>query len=1197
MIKTFKHIKFCLLIIAFLASIFYALTSIRCFIYNNEFSKSLTLKSLKLDSSKVYFFTTTYKSLYTIDTILLPIENKSFPDSLCYLYFDNEWKLKLTDKLRNNDLDKESNIFYPWCCTQDDNPTFFSGGSIVNELKLKNKGIKFNYFSGISSDRLTININKIEINYFLKTNLLFLGTSYPISNRKENIFELDFCNYGDTIKEKYIFSVPIFNAKGQPDRKILKIDNENISWQDSTLKISSESQIFNINSLQFEVKENYSKKTKQNLLFLLVFIPFVSLYMLYRLFKLLYRLPHRNLLEIEQSNILILRIVFNCIILVGFPILILKVKYSPERLYWYSILVVMLNINWIWLFNKFGQSQFGKILLARFHKALKPISKTTISTLLLAIIIFAILLIWKKSNNEKLFGIFPILHVTKFLYILLPFILTNKYVIGLGNLSIFKKLNVNFSYILVGILSFVIALVSSDYATFLFTILAILFIQILERENVKFIWKSINSIGFWIFIGISSSIIYIYRESIFSLSKVYRFTSTTNFPTDNLFKDVEEQSKQTVAQQIYLLKSTMADYSIFPTFKTVLLPSWKSTFFSDYAVLWSFKSGGYFFIALYFLLLVFVSYCIISLLIVLNKKIPLHNGKIVSYDKKVVLTFNILLSIFLIQYIYTFLSNLWLLPVTGQSPGILCPSFFEVGFHLIFINSVYYFIDKKRIDPIPNKYPLTYSKIRKKSIRLIFIVFIISLFLLLQQLYRINFLNSKMSWEIDNNENNNAQLPTNIESDALAAYKKNDKVLFKLLHQRFYNMQNLESDSFRVSTNSIIRNTNIDSVTNFSQHLIQSGTDSLIAYKKELNSQEVNFISNKLYSGCPVNSTTVNFSLQKQLNIALQNWANKINSTNSGSHIMVGGTILIASNDSGNVICSSSYPMLYNENRYHLHTYEDNINSVIGNYNNSNHQPEHIFRFKYADVEKYINFAEYDQIQGSIVKPLLAYCGLSILPQNDPLIQRKYLENFLGKSQPIPARELFKKMSNMNLVTLKGIYKKDFGIIQFNDLTQNSLRGFNDETYNGYAIGQRNKLIFKEIVQAYTRIKTGKKIKYRYNKIDTVSNEPISLNQEKLATLQNSMKFALTTGTANNVGVALRSNGIKNFSNIFLAKTGTPQIAGNENHNRTSSFIIVTNNYTIGIQLFGDLPNNSGGLTARHLFISIINELKNSKIL
>ena len=196
-----------------------------------------------------------------------------------------------------------------------------------------------------------------------------------------------------------------------------------------------------------------------------------------------------------------------------------------------------------------------------------------------------------------------------------------------------------------------------------------------------------------------------------------------------MYSNINEQSKQTVANQIFLIKSTIYEKQFSPAFNTVLLPSWKSTFFSDYAVLWSFRIGGFLFVLIYIGILLVLSYSIVSILIILNKPIPLHNGNMIQYDKKMVLVFNVLLSLLLVQYTYTFLSNFWVLPVTGQSPGVLCPSYFELAFHLLLINALYYFIDKKIEVEMPDseKYPIVYTKIKKKTLAFIGGVFILSI--------------------------------------------------------------------------------------------------------------------------------------------------------------------------------------------------------------------------------------------------------------------------------------------------------------------------------------------------------------------------------------------------------------------------------------------------------------------------------------
>lgn len=1195
-IKQFNYIKFFLIASLFLLSSFYAFKALNNFVYNNEFSKTLSVNSIILNQNKVYLFSTSGKISFTKDTIILPIENKSLPDSICYLFFDKQWKVKLTNNLRNNDEDTVNNIFHPWCCTQEEEPHFFNQDTTIYESILIKKGIKFNYYSGSSSDRLSIKLKKKGVNTMLCTNLPFLNNSIPISKSKENKIEVNFCNSGDTIKNKYVMSLPLLSPNNTSNRKIIKIKDNNILIGDSVIKSNSDEFDFIIDNIPFLLKDNFSLMSIIVLTSIFIFIFLISIYILIRLFYLTRIFSNRNLLIIEQQNILNIRILINSVTLLGFPILILLIKENPQRLsdfkYLLPIMYLLLNVNWIWVYSKIEKTKSGASIIEFISKYTKKINANYI-LLFIGITLIAIKIF---ASQEKLFGIFPIIHITKFLYVLMPFVLSSSLVRHIEDFKWVQKLKIPIGYLLILILSIFIAVVSDDYATPLFTFIAIFLLNILQKGNIIFIGTFIKENIFRLLIILTIFLLAVYY--FVDSSKIYRFCSTIDTPLNSMYSNINEQSKQTVANQIFLIKSTIYEKQFSPAFNTVLLPSWKSTFFSDYAVLWSFRIGGFLFVFIYMGILLLLSYSIVSILIILNKPIPLHNGNMIQYDKKMVLVFNVLLSLLLVQYTYTFLSNFWVLPVTGQSPGVLCPSYFELAFHLLLINALYYFIDKKIVVEMPDteRYPIVYTKIKKKTLGFIGGVFILSIVGLLIQAKRIVSLKDEMKWNsIESKDIINSTDSLNYL--ALNAYKLKDKILFKKLHTNYFNTEDLNNSSFKVSTNSIIYNTTLDSITKFTSEYIPTINDSLFAFHKSINSKPVNFINNPLYSGCPILSTTINFNLQKYLNEKLANWANNINTHNSNSHIMLGGAIIIASNDSGNIVSSASYPMLFNENRYHLRYYEAGINKATNLYDNMNHQPLHTFRFKYSDVEKYINFAEYDQIQGSIVKPLLAYCGLSMLPQNNALIQRSYLQNFLGKSLPIPARELFRTMANINLDSLKRIYLYDFGISQFYDLSQTSLGNFNDATYQGYAIGQRNKLIFKDVVQAYTRIKTGRKVRYRYFKTDTVSTQRLSLNPIKLATLQNSMKFALTTGTAKNVGSTLRANGINYFPNNFLAKTGTPQIDISENHNRTSSFIIVSNNYTIGIQLFGDLPNNVGGYTARHLFIQLIPELKRLNIL
>lgn len=1199
MIKWYRNTKLIILAVIFILCGLYAIKAYTDLLLNNQYSRSLTAKSLKLQKDKVYLFSTTLVSSSSADTIVIPIENKSFPDSLCYLFYGNEeWKLNLSNNIRNDNKETITNPLLPWCCTQEPNPFFFSQSSTINEHHLLNTGVKFNYYSGSPADRLAIRLCKEDGNYFLSSNLQFLENTYPISKTDKNLIEVNFCNNTDTINNKFVFSFPFLGKGKKPERFLLKIIKDSIFLSNSQAnekKIINQS-AFEINDIQFTIKENYKSQTRLALLSLYLFIIAVSLYNLYRLYLFYNTLPHRNLIVKEQANILTLRLLFNCIILLGFPLLIIQLKTTPHRINVICFLVLCLNINWLWLYSSTRlKNIINSIIefLKGFSKRILSIFRISGSDFILLIILFISVLIYFKGNQEKLFTV-PVLHITKVLYVLLPFTLSSVIVKWIENNKLVKKLNIlklNIAYLLIILLSAIILAVSKDFATPIFTLLALLLITILQKGNLRFIWDNAKKYRTPIVLSLLGSIIIFYslKESIFSWfqSKVYRFASTLFMPDNDFFISVSEQSKQTVAQQIYLLKTSLSSFNLIPNFNQPILPTFKTTFFSDYAVLWSYKIGSYPFLAIYFSILVYLSYCIFSLLIILNKKIPLHNGRMVSYNSKMVLVFNVLLSLFLVQYIYTFLSNLWLLPLTGQSPGVLCPSVFELIFHTALINSLYFFIDKRSIiEDMPTNEPTPYTKVKKRALLPIGALLAISLVLLGFQMNRIVRANDEMKWHIFNGVSGYKQAnQDSLEHYARIAFKDENVLNFKALHNQFYNQNNWKKAPYKVTLSYINFHTNYDSLIANHRQFVSTKDNDFYTYNKTINAAQRNYnntVNNPFYSGSSLKSTTVNYSLQKELNIALQKWANKINTV--GNYQMFGGCIIVAKNN-GEITTSASYPLLFNENIYHLHHVEDSIRKNFD------------FKFKYHTANDYVNFGEYDAMPGSIVKPLLAYCGLKVLPENNPDINSKSLNRLIGNSNPEIAYNILKELSRYDIDTLKTLYQKEFSIIQFYDLDNINVHTKDEKTLTSYAIGQQNTLTFKNIVQAYTRIKTGKKIVYDYQSADTTKHEPLSLEPDKLKTLQTAMTFPLKDGTAYNVGQELRKRGIVDCKN-FLAKTGTAQFYGKDiNKNRTSSFIIVTNDYTIGIQLLGNLPQNKSENSARHLFIAIMDTLLEYEIL
>jgi hypothetical protein len=204
--KDLRKPRIFLLCIILFASAAFALKSWYSIIVADKYPIKLVARGLKLNKEQVYLFSTKLLSSPSTDTVIIPVENKHLPDSLCVLFYDNGWKLKLSSKVRDNannfdhtknliarlkgyvtgkETPSETNPLYPWCCRQSSYETFFSKGSIIAENYLVDEGVKFNYYSGYPIDRLSIQLDTIGDDFYLKTNLGYLRGEFPLSKGKK----------------------------------------------------------------------------------------------------------------------------------------------------------------------------------------------------------------------------------------------------------------------------------------------------------------------------------------------------------------------------------------------------------------------------------------------------------------------------------------------------------------------------------------------------------------------------------------------------------------------------------------------------------------------------------------------------------------------------------------------------------------------------------------------------------------------------------------------------------------------------------------------------------------------------------------------------------------------------------------------------------------------------------------------------
>ena len=1214
--KDYHNIKVILLGGILFASMIYGFWSFFAIMIVNDNDKSLVSTSLLLDRKKVYLYTTQKNGDIGRDTVRVSMGARSFPDSLCVLYYDKAWKLKLGGRIRNNDKDIDSDALYPWCCLMDDkNENFFKKNDVVDEAMLERYGVKFNFTTGTASDRLKIKISKKDEHEYLTSNFAFFNTYVRLNKNVKNVVELDLCNSTDTLSNKNAFVIPMLGKNGLPERRFIEIHDDIIRENGTDIKKYDDDNSFEVAGIHFEIRQNYSRQTIVLLSVILLYLTIVSLLTLMRYgYYLDKNNGKKNAVVIVESSILQLRILFNSMLFLGLPLLLIKIGMELDRLYWYGALVIILNLNVVWFFKKYISNEIRE----KVDKIYRQWHVENAGRLVPIIIMFGLIIPLFFVRNELVFGKIPVLQYSKMLYVLIPVMIgaENVYVFRFARMLHFLKPThyPYISYLIMFFMAILISLLTFDFATILFTAGAVMFMALFvffSKKVLGMIEKFRAELVINIIIIIVVAVVlyalleFVDLSSLFQnsnskfASKFYRVFSTLWYPDTVFFNGVDNQARETVTQQIMLLKNFFVGHPQLPRFDIIIPGSWRSTFFSDYAVLWELVIGGYYFLFIYLLVIGFLVYSVGSIMIFLNNKIKLKGDQITFYDKRLVIVFNVLLSIFVVQYVYTLMSNMWVFPVTGQSPGLLSPSNIEILYHSVLINGLYFFLEKREhgkdgdaAEAVAHKQPeksVYYSSVLNNSKRIFFGVIVVLSVFVVRQIGNIVVKSDVITLRFQD-ERSHVGVPDDkdeIRSQAIQALQKKDYKLYKILHGRYYNgdMQ----DSLRIQNRvEYVQRIFRDDSLYYRQFSVPGGEHPLYYVNKNVNGVARKIIQDKYYSGFPIRSNTVNLSLQRDLNIALERWAAKLKKQNNG-YYMTGGSIMIIHNDNGNILVSASYPAYYNDNMYHLE-YEVSRTKKSENYILSN-----------QDIENYVNFAECDLFPGSIVKPLLAYAGLRLLDNPKMKYANMNLDQFIGTSNDEYAEALLRdNVTKKGCDSLNAVLKNELGVNYYYTLVGVVKKAKKDNALmKSYAIGLQDVVPMKNVLQAYARIKRGYKINPTYYERDEVelSNE-LGMSNERLDILRNAMKKTLSVkgATASDVRDMLKVKSVLGYDS-FLAKTGTAEKKGRPDHNITSSFIIVTDNYAIGIQLFGDIPNNKKGYAARHLFIDLIDKLKTYKVL
>lgn len=1191
-----------------LACSIYGIIGSYTLLFNSKYSNTIKAEGLVLDTNKTYAFTNKARQSER-DTCYVIFANKLMPTSLGNLHFKyGEWSY-FTDNYVNlpNSDSISKNPFLPWCVSTKDNETFYSGNSAINQKALMD-GIKLNSAFGDIKDRISIKLDKYKNKFILSSKTDdAIGLSYMLFNDTTNLFEFYFgkvLQLDDKYPSSRVFSFP-FNSRSNFDRYLVKVTNH--FWKGPSYEIVNvktgvsqgviSGREFILNDVLIRIDENISNFN------IIIFVLYIILMLLFQfiLLKKIYILRINGLSNPFMESILSLKIGFNSMLFLGMPLMVFAMQYHNNR--WVLIIgAILLNLNIFNVFiSLFSVSKFNTFYTQYLQKHIKRYS---LSILWLVFTIGCVFVFFaSNSAREAIFGI-PALHITKILILLLAGLI--QFYPSLTRVNnahdkqnrLIRLIYRNKESIILLLFSIILTGITKDFGSFVFTFCAILLIEFIKR-NYEFCKAS-----FGLVFGIIAVIFllsFINPSSLKNIRKSYRMIAWIASPDKDYCSWANEEDRQQVMEHYFLIKDKIEDPSI--NFSDTAIPSnWKNVFFSDYSVIWSIKLGGggvflllittVFFIVFHFLRIVFLSHNVFA--VDDNRVFYFSNTK----SKIIVL----LLCITLVQFIYPIFSNLLMAPLTGQSLPLLSTSNIEVFFLIILIVSLQaiynfkdYYYPIKEFSSMPI---LTLKQVSKKLSKTF--LFIIGSFFLLFfiRVLIISTIDNEKVWK--KNMDKESFIAENINADnkqevinTANKFMKNFN-LMELKSEQKNDLKNLASfyytgkpykDNFAlenhyVSLNLVKSRTSYDSLAKTKQNKIIAGDFNCLITTKSINGKPFKIISNKYFSGFPLNSNTVNIELQVLLNKELEKHLNLIGENDNI------GCIVISENKSGNIISSASYPFFTNCTR-----------AYVDQYNKSN---KFGHRFIYDDFS--INTAvNCYQLQGSLVKPLIGAAFLSLFnyalsTQFDSCSFYDFIKRSNGNYSANAFKLLLLKRDALN-----NFLDANFDLPLMSDMKEAFIDDFPKQRFFGkeldgnnpiyrLSIGQQNKNTFAKIVQSYSRIYSGKKtfLSYYQN-----SNEipDLTFDFEKNDSLKKAMNLVFF-GTANLVRIELEKYKI-DYSK-FICKTGTAQKSYKDidntgtSSNATSGFILCTNKYTIGIQLAGDIPDNQQRLSAKDLFIKII---------
>jgi len=1140
-----------------ISSAFYGAFSIYTMLFNNRIPYTVECIGVLLDKSKVMAISN-YKR-ESKDTLFVNYSQSKviMPNTLGYIYFDdskNEYILKNNVCIYNPENGKPGNYFLPFSKTLNEekfsNGDYFGPSERISQDILLEKGIKYNSAVGTPENRVSVQLIKFGKQLFLRVKDDGIGVKYPIKSNSKNYFQII---SNQTVKLNcpniYFFDNTTLSSSRYALEINASIFNANYTVTDfngSVIKKGSDSNpTFTIGEYLFSIKPKYSK------LFIILYLIFNICVIVFQVFFL--KLYFNSFSPIIQS-LFSIRILLNSIVMLAAPLFLTSYYIAAGRM-WYLGLVLLLNISYF----------IPKGLL---HKIDLEKNKKTAYHVVWLIVIIAVLLMVRFTQNESLFGIIPVLHVQQIIILLLIFLAQSNY----------KKTNNKYwlRIVLIIIYTIIISIVTSDYGSLIYTVLSFLLVELVRKTiKIKTAFKYLFVLIGVLFIG------YNLFPEILSHGKNYRIIAPYVSPESNSLFMANQAARESYSTLLLNLKNIVEFKN--PYFNDVVIPAnMRSTCHSDFAFHWSYTFGGFPFLLLFITTILALVSSLTLLLYCSIRECRIEENKSFAFPKtreadlvRFVLAFTI------ISLVYPIASNLLLIPLTGQSIPCLSISNVEVIYLIFLLVSLSSIFTNEKYINTNAKVEYRYGDAKASMQYAIVIVSRIFVFAVSLRFVLLYCVGDTLVWKkhISNDSVRlNDQIPLSsdkkglvgfskkiIGSDDLTCIDKKKKPILKNLASLYYfNIPYSETVYeplvFSNSVNKLLNQMAVDSLFNTKTKLISGVRHPfglVYAFNQRVNNKQIIKVTNDYYNSIPFDAQTINSDLTAECAKALETHLTKIGiSTNIGS-------VMIVENITGNVITNSSLPL-----------------------------------------DSKTNSNETYYLVGSLKKILIAYVALKIDPSyREKVYGGKTFSEFLKYSDDFYSASLLKDLLLNNKSKLNEILINDFDLPLYSLIDDSYLDSMpskqeyknelnrNNSIYR-QSIGQQKPYMFSEVMKWYSRVGGGLKVELSYIKRNSKYPSQ-SLNEDGRKYLLSSLHNVLY-GTASVVRIALEKNNIK--TSKIICKTGTAE-RSDKQANTASSFILSTDKYTIGIMLKGTIPDNEEKLSAKDLFVSVIPILKKYQIL